>query len=179
MKVTSDRVQLGKCLSVPIPTNSYCLTTIFWLATGVFVSLRTLTQTPFKIDCNQGLDANFINEEVVKILARIKWLKYIRFSCDSVNKLPYFVQMAELFRKHGISLSRVFIYVLVRKDLEDADYRVQELHKICKNFNLYAQAERNPGIIPTEAQLEFAQRYVYGRSYKKENCREYCVRLRL
>jgi hypothetical protein len=87
--------------------------------------------------------------------------------------------MAELFKKHGIGLSKVYIYVLVRKDLEAADYCVQGLHKIYKNFNLYAQAERNIGIVPDKLQLTFAQRYVFKGLYRKETWEQYCGRLRL
>jgi hypothetical protein len=138
--------------------------------------LAELAMTDYKIDLNQGMDVTLINEDIVKILVEIKWIKYIRFSCDSEHKLPYFERMAELFRKYGISLSRVFVYILVQSDLEAADRRVQGLHKICKNFNLYAQAERNEGVAPSKLQLEFTQRYVYGKSYKKETWKQYCRR---
>ena len=141
--------------------------------------LAELAESGYKIDLNQGMDVRLLNDDIVKILAKIKWLKYIRFSCDDGYTLPCFERMAELFTKHGVSLSRVFVYVLVREDLEAADYRVQGLHKICKNFNLYAQAERNTGIVPNEMQIEFAQRFVYGRSYKKETWEKYCRRLGL
>jgi hypothetical protein len=44
--------------------------------------------------------------------------------------------------------------------------------------SIYAQAERNElkGIAPTAAQLEFSQRFIYGRSYLKETWPEYCRR---
>ena len=88
----------------------------------------------------------------------------------------YFENLVKLFDKHKIAKSRVFIYILVQKDLKDADKRIQELHRICKSFNLYAQAERNIGIEPDKLQLIFAQKYVYGRCYKKENFKNYCKR---
>ena len=141
--------------------------------------LAELSETNFRLDLNQGMDVTLISEDIVAILAKIKWIKYIRFSCDTDNKLPYFKRMAELFKKYGVSLSRVFIYILVRDNLESADYRVQELHKICKSFNIYAQAERNPGTVPDKLQLEFTQRFIYGRSYKKETWLQYCNRLNL
>lgn len=105
-------------------------------------------------------------------------LRYIRFSCDSCSQLPYFERAVEMFERHRISKSKVFIYILVRSDLQEADFRVQEMNRICISFSLYAQAERNghKGIMPNTAQLEFAQRYVYGKCYKKENWREYCQR---
>lgn len=52
---------------------------------------------------------------------------------------------------------------LVTSDLDNASRRVEAL-KGLRGINLYAQAERNEslGIRPGKAQLEFAQRYVYG-----------------
>ena len=80
-----------------------------------------------------------------------------------------------MFDKYKIPKSKVFIYTLVRKDLEEADSRIQKLKNICKNFSIYAQVERNDkkGIVPNKMQLEFTQRYVYGRSYYNETWDEY------
>ncbi len=143
--------------------------------------MRELAKTDYLVDFNQGLDIMLLTDEIVEILSRIKWEKYIRFSCDKVYQLPYFKRMVELFNKHKIPLSKVFIYVLVQKDLDNADRRVQGLYRLSKAFHLYAQAERNEllGIRPNKLQLEFAQRYVYGRCYKKETWNEYKARHRL
>lgn len=137
--------------------------------------MRELAETDYLVDFNQGLDVMLLNDEIAEILSRIKWDKYIRFSCDKEYQLPYFEKMVALFTKYKISLSKVFIYVLVQEDLDNADRRVQDLNKLSKAFHLYAQAERNEflGIRPSKLQLEFAQRYVYGRLYRKETWNEY------
>lgn len=137
--------------------------------------LKELANTDFLIDLNQGLDIMLVTEEIVEILSRIKWERFIRFSCDKKYQLPYFKKVFEWFKKYNIPLYKVFVYVLVQKDLNDADERVQKLTKMSKSLNLYAQAERNEllGIKPNKLQLEFAQRYVYGRCYKKENWEQY------
>ena len=72
-------------------------------------------------------------------------------------------------------MSRIFVYLLVRKDVDDAARRAEALKKL-KGIHLYAQAERDitNGIAPSAAQLEFANRYVYGRCYKTETWDEYC-----
>ena len=64
--------------------------------------------------------------------------------------------------------------MLVRKDRDSADYRVQRF-KRHKGIHLYAQAERNEGlgIRPNKAQLEFTNRYIYGNLYRKETWKEY------
>ena len=137
--------------------------------------MREISETDYLVDFNQGLDIMLLTDEVCEIIKRINWERYIRFSCDKEYQLPYFEKMVELFKKHKIPMSKVFIYVLVQEDLENADRRVQTLHRLCPSFNLYAQAERNEllGIRPNKEQLEFAQRYVYGRSYKKETWTQY------
>lgn len=137
--------------------------------------MRELAETDYLVDFNQGLDVMLLTDDIAEIISRMNWDKYIRFSCDKEYQLPYFEKLVELFNKHKIPLSNVFIYVLVQIDLDNADRRIQGLHKISKSFNLYAQAERNEllGIKPNKLQLEFAQRYVYGRSYKKMTWNDY------
>ena len=140
--------------------------------------LRELSKTDYKIDLNQGMDIRLVNDEICAILKDIKWLKYIRFSCDSKVQLPFFDKAVKLFDKHKISKSKIFIYLLVRKDILEAEERLKALCGIYKHFNIYAQPERNEpkGIIPDKMQLEFAQRYVYGRCYKSETWEDYVER---
>ncbi len=140
--------------------------------------LRELSKTDYKIDLNQGMDIRLVDDEICAILKDIKWLKYIRFSCDSKVQLPFFDKAVKLFDKHKISKSKIFIYLLVRKDIAEAEERLKSLCEIYKHFNIYAQPERNEpeGIIPDKMQLEFAQRYVYGRCYKSETWQRYVER---
>lgn len=139
--------------------------------------LESLIGSGYKIDLNQGMDARLVDERIAGILARLKWIKYIRFSCDQKAQIEHIFKVAELLGKRGIKPYRLFIYVLVTKDIEDAAYRVEQLRKI-HNITLYAQAERNEkkGIFPNSVQLEFAQRYVYGKSYRKMTWEEYCLK---
>lgn len=142
--------------------------------------LQELCETDYRIDLNQGMDIRLVKEEQVQLFGKLKWIKYIRFSCDTKAQLPYFKKVLGWFEKYGVSRSRVFIYILVRKDIKDAEYRIQQLHGMFKSLCFYAQAERNEGkgIVPNKMQLEFAQRYVYGRLYRKESWNEYCERHR-
>jgi hypothetical protein len=148
------------------------------LASGYGVSrLAELADTDYRVDLNQGMDARLVTHEVADILARVKWLKYIRFSCDTAEQIDAILITAALLAERGIRPYRLFVYMLVTKDLADAAYRTERL-KGLKNLSIYAQAERNAlkGVVPGTAQLEFAQRYVYGRGYLKETWSEYCER---
>ena len=142
--------------------------------------LEELSHTNYKIDLNQGMDSRVVTDEIAKILSRIHWIKYIRFSCDTIPQIEHILKTAELLQKHGVKPYRMFIYLLVTSDLENASYRVEQLKKL-KGITIYAQAERNErlGIMPNKLQLEFAQRYVYSGKFRKETWKEYCNRNKL
>lgn len=136
--------------------------------------LKRMVGSAIRIDLNQGMDVRLVTEEVADILASLNWIKYIRFSCDTISQIKSIDRVAYMLGERGIKPYRLFIYVLVRKDLDEADYRVQQLKKH-KGIHLYAQAERNEGlgIRPNKAQLEFTNRYIYGNLYRKETWKEY------
>ena len=139
--------------------------------------MESIIESGYRIDLNQGMDARLVNDRIADILSRLKWIRFIRFSCDQRSQIKPIRQTIDLLGKHGVRPYRIFIYLLVTEDIEDAAYRVESL-KEYKAINLYAQAERNErlGIMPNAAQLEFQQRYIYGGCYRSETWQEYCVR---
>lgn len=139
--------------------------------------LVQLSGTKYKIDINQGMDARIVTPEIADILRRIHWIKYIRFSCDTEQQVKNIENVYRMFKAVGIPVSRLFVYFIVRKDLNEASRRIEGIKKL-KGISIYAQAEQNAakGIIPNKAQKEFANRYIYGRLYKTETWTEYCSR---
>lgn len=137
--------------------------------------LESLIDSGYQIDLNQGMDARLVTDRIAVILSRIKWIKYIRFSCDTTAQIRAIENASALLMKNGVKPYKLFIYLLVTEDIENAAYRVEQLKKL-KGITIYAQAERNErkGIIPNKLQLEFAQRYVYSGKYRKETWQEYC-----
>ncbi|MGN0597404.1 MAG: radical SAM protein [Ruminiclostridium sp.] len=136
--------------------------------------LKSLIDSGYSIDFNQGLDARLVTDSIAAILANLKWIKFIRFSCDSIPQIEAVKNAAALLEKYGVKPYRLFVYLLVTSDLQNAEYRVEQL-KTLKGITIYAQAERNErlGIKPNRLQLEFAQRYIYGGSYRKISWSEY------
>ena len=137
--------------------------------------LASLIGSGYAIDLNQGMDARLLDRHIAGILSKLKWLKYIRFSCDQISQIEAIINAVDLLRKQGVKPYRVFVYLLVTKDLNNAAYRVEQLKKL-GGITIYAQAERNSrlGIVPNREQLEFAQRYIYGGSWRQETWLEYC-----
>ncbi|MDE5792929.1 MAG: radical SAM protein [Oscillospiraceae bacterium] len=139
--------------------------------------LANLIGSGYAIDLNQGMDARLVTDRIAEILSKMRWIKYIRFSCDTISQITAIENTARLLIKHGVKPYRLFIYLLVTNDLENASYRVEQLKKL-GGITIYAQAERNErlGIVPNKSQLEFAQRYVYSGIFRKQTWQEYCQR---
>jgi hypothetical protein len=139
--------------------------------------LKSLIGSGYRIDLNQGMDARMVTEQVADIISRLTWIRFIRLSCDQKAQIVPVKRAIDLLIERGVRPYRIFIYLLVTANLEDASERVEAL-KGYKAINLYAQAERNEriGIMPNDMQLEFQQRYVYSGRYRKETWIEYCRR---
>lgn len=137
--------------------------------------LGELSKTQYKIDINQGMDARLVNSDIVKIFKNLHWIRFIRFSCDMESQIESIENVYKLFQKIGVSVSRLFIYTIVRKDLQEASRRIEALKKL-HGINIYAQAEQNfkKGIVPNAMQKEFAQRYVYSGIYRTKTWDQYC-----
>lgn len=103
--------------------------------------LASLIGCGYRIDLNQGMDARLVTEEIAEILSKLKWIKYLRFSCDTTAQIEYIQKTAEMLGKRGIKPYRLFIYLLVTEDLDNAEYRVEQLKKL-RGITIYAQAER-------------------------------------
>ena len=140
--------------------------------------LESLIDSGYAIDLNQGMDAQLVTDRIAEILSRLKWIRYIRFSCDTTGQIKAVENAVRLLEKYGVKPYKVFIYLLVTDDIDNAVQRVECLKKF-RGITIYAQAERNErfGILPNRLQLEFAQRYIYSGIFRKETWLDYCKRL--
>ncbi|MCL2861021.1 MAG: radical SAM protein [Firmicutes bacterium] len=137
--------------------------------------LKELAKTDYSVDFNQGLDIRLLTPEIAENLSQINWTRFIRFSCDSISQIEYFERVMPLFKKYKW-LSKISIYLLVRRDTHDAEFRLRTLYNLNKNFHFYPQSERNNGVEPSYAQKEFSERFTKGYSYRKESWQEYCIK---
>ena len=111
-----------------------------------------------KVDFNQGLDSRLVTNEIANILSKIKWLRYIRFACDTTLAVEPLLKTIEKLNRHGVKNYRIFVYLLV-KDISDANERCKILKKtgVIPFAQPYRDFENN--IQPTAEQKRFA-RYV-------------------
>lgn len=73
---------------------------------------REIIERDLTIDFNQGLDFDYLTEEKAMLLAKMKWLKRIRFVFDDIKREKNVKKGIKMLRKAGIKMSKVMIYVL-------------------------------------------------------------------
>ncbi len=136
--------------------------------------LESLIDSGYRIDLNQGMDARLVTDEIAQILSKLKWIKYLRFSCDTTPQIEHILKTAELLGKYGIKPYRLFIYLLVTEDIDNAEYRVEQLKRL-RGITIYAQAERklDGKGEPNALQKEFCQRYVYSGKFRSVTWSDY------
>ncbi|MFV0326916.1 MAG: radical SAM protein [Bacteroides xylanisolvens] len=131
-----------------------------------------------KVDFNQGLDARLVTDEVAKMLSKVKWIRYIRFACDTVSAVEPLKRVIERLNKYGIKNYRLFVYVLVQ-DIKDADDRCNVLKEL--GVKPFAQPYRDfdHNIEPSHEQKDFARYVNHTATFKSCTWKEYKKRSRI
>lgn len=102
--------------------------------------LIKISKRGYKVDFNQGIDARLITDETAKILASVKWIRYIRLACDTRSQIDAILNAHDLLAKYGYNKS-VFCYFLI-KDYDDCIQRLNVLRKY-KWFDPFGQPYRD------------------------------------
>jgi hypothetical protein len=63
------------------------------------------------------MDARLLNGRIADIIARLKWVRYIRFSCDQTTQIEAIENAAALLLERGVKYYRLFVYLLVTADI--------------------------------------------------------------
>lgn len=113
--------------------------------------IEKLTTLDYRVDFNQGLDARLVTPEIAKLLSKVKWLKYIRFSCDTKPMIEQIRRVVELLENNGLK-KQIFVYVL-GIDFQQSYYTLQELKSISKRVLPFLQPLRDIRNINTTSPL--------------------------
>ncbi|MDR0874155.1 MAG: radical SAM protein [Prevotellaceae bacterium] len=117
--------------------------------------LEKIANLKCKVDFNQGLDSRLVTDEIARLLSKIKWIRFIRFACDTTPAVEPLLQAIEKLNKYGVKNYRIFVYLLV-KEVDDANERCKILKRLDVNpfVQIYRDFETNTAI--TNAQKRFA-----------------------
>ena len=91
-------------------------------------------ETDIRVDFNQGLDARLITQNVAGDLAALRWIRFIRMSCDTDEMLDVVLKAVSRLNMCGVKPYRIFCYLLVQ-DVESAERRAISLREVgCEVF---------------------------------------------
>ena len=111
-----------------------------------------------RVDFNQGLDARLVTDDIARLLAKVKWMKRIRFGCDTPGQIAECERATTLIDKYGYK-GEYFFYCILLNDFEESFERVNHWKKKGGRFLPHCQPYRdlnNPHQIIPQWQKDLA-----------------------
>lgn len=99
--------------------------------------IEKIVERQIRVDFNQGLDARIIanNMNIARLLTQVRWSRYIRMAYDSSAVEHHVMDAISKLHRYGIPYYKMFFYVLIGKDTDDALRRIYQLRKLgCTPF---------------------------------------------
>jgi hypothetical protein len=100
-----------------------------------------ISKMKIRIDFNQALDARLVNGKNAVWLAKCKWDRYIRFSCDTDSCIEPVATAIKLLRASGYT-GEFFVYVLA-KDVDNALKRIEAVEKMTNRVTPFCMPYRD------------------------------------
>lgn len=85
--------------------------------------IEKIIKLGLKVDFNQAMDARLVTPEIGKMLARVKWIKRIRFGCDTEQQIEHCEKAIELIDGAGYK-GEYFFYCMLHGDIRENLSRV-------------------------------------------------------
>lgn len=99
----------------------------------------------YRVDFSQALDARLVTDEVAQLLAQVKWIKRIRFGCDTKAQIAECDRAVELINQYGYKGEYFFYCILIGEEGECLQ-RINHWKHKGHRYMPYAQPYRNPDI---------------------------------
>lgn len=104
--------------------------------------IEKIVRLKLKVDFNQGLDARLVTDDIARLLAKVKWIKRIRFGCDTPGQIAECERATALLDKYGYR-GEYFFYCILLDDFQESFNRVNHWRSRGKRFLPHAQPYRD------------------------------------
>lgn len=104
--------------------------------------IEKIVELKLHVDFNQGLDARLVTEDIAKLLAKVKWIKRIRFGCDTPGQIAECERATTLIDKYGYK-GEYFFYCILLDDFKESFTRVNHWRQKGRRFLPYCQPYRD------------------------------------
>lgn len=104
--------------------------------------IEKIVSMNIRIDFNQGLDARLVTNDIARLLAKVKWIKRIRFGCDTPSQIAECERATALIDKYGYK-GEYFFYCILLNDFKESFERVNYWKNKGGRFLPHAQPFRD------------------------------------
>lgn len=138
------------------------------------LQIEKIVRLGLKVDFNQALDARLVTDDIAKLLAKVKWIKRIRFGCDTPGQIEECERAISLIDKYGYR-GEYFFYCILLNDFKESFDRVNHWKQKGGRYLPHCQPYRdlnNPQQIIPQWQRDMSHwvdRKVYFRSCEFED----------
>lgn len=137
--------------------------------------IQKIVDKRLRVDFNQALDARLVTEDIAKLLAKVRWLDFIRFGCDTPKQITECVRAMDLIDKYRERPGNYMMYTMIDKDINEAYHRLSYFRTF-KRVCIVAQPFRdinNPNQIIPQWQLDLARWSMRREIYKRCDFKDY------
>lgn len=100
--------------------------------------IEKIIERGYRVDFNQAMDARLVTPEIARLLAKVKWIKRIRFGCDTPVQIEHCERAISLIDAQGYK-GEYFFYCILQGSFEESFSRVDHWHKRGGRFLPHAQ----------------------------------------
>ena len=104
--------------------------------------IEKIVQLKLRVDFNQGLDARLVTDDIAKLLAKVKWIKRIRFGCDTPGQIAECERATSLIDKYGYK-GEYFFYCILLDDFKESFNRINYWRNKSGRYLPHAQPYRD------------------------------------
>lgn len=104
--------------------------------------IEKIVRLGLRVDFNQGLDARLVTDDIAKMLSKVKWIKRIRFGCDTPGQIAECERATALIDKHGYK-GEYFFYCILLDDFNESFARVNHWRDKGGRFLVHCQPYRD------------------------------------
>lgn len=104
--------------------------------------IEKIIRLGLRVDFNQGLDARLVTDDIAKMLAKVKWVKRIRFGCDTPKQIEECERATSLIDRYGYR-GEYFFYCILLDDFNESFSRVNHWRNKGQRFLPHCQPYRD------------------------------------
>lgn len=141
--------------------------------------IQKIIDRRYRVDFNQALDARLVTPEIGELLAKVRWLTFIRFGCDTPKQIKDCERAMALIDAHRKVPGSYLMYTMISDDMQEAYHRLSYFRDN-KRLRIAAQPFRdinNPHQVIPQWQQDMARWAMRREFYVASDFKDFSPRI--